>query len=93
MRFPPVLYVALLAALAPARAPAADWPHWRGPSRNGHTPEDSGWESGAWPPKQPVWSGSFGVGSSSPVVAEGRLYVTGWGEGKDHVHCIEAATG
>ena len=85
--------VALLPVAAPAPACAADWPHWRGPSRDGHTPENCRWDTGAWPPKAPAWSGSFGVGSSSPIVAGGGLYVTGWSDGKDHVHCVDAATG
>jgi outer membrane protein assembly factor BamB len=83
----------IVVALCSACAAAADWPHWRGPTRDGKTPEDSRWERSAWPPKETVWSGAFGVGSSSPIVAGGRLYLTGWAEGKDTVQCVEAATG
>lgn len=72
---------------------AADWDHWRGPLRNGHTTEDSGWDSGGWPPQQPVWSASVGEGGTSPLVAGGRVYVMGWHDGKDRVMCYDAVTG
>jgi hypothetical protein len=67
-----LLSILLLLAL-PLRA--ADWPHWRGPARNGVSSEVSGWESGGWPPASPLWEARVGIGSSSPVVAGGRLYV------------------
>jgi outer membrane protein assembly factor BamB len=34
-----------------------------------------------------------GTGFSSVVVADGRLFTMGWADGKDTVHCLEAATG
>lgn len=74
-------------------ASAADWPHWRGPNRDGHIAEDSGWDSGGWPPKASVWGANVGEGGSSPVVVGGRLYVVGSQDGKDVVSCLEAATG
>ena len=86
-------WVSLLVLVLCSVSGAADWPHWRGPTRDGKSPEDSGWEKGAWPPNQTLWSGDFGVGSSSPVVVGGRLYLTGWSDGNDTVHCVEAATG
>ena len=89
----PGLTAWLIAVVCATPCAAADWPHWRGPARDGKSPESSGWETGAWPPKRPLWSGSFGVGSSSPIVAGGRLYVTGWADGKDTLHCVDAATG
>ena len=74
-------------------SPVADWPHWRGPARDGTTPEDSGWDTGGWPP-QLEWTVNVGNGGSSPVVANGRLYATGWdGTGSDFVYCFDVATG
>jgi outer membrane protein assembly factor BamB len=74
--------------------PAAgeDWPHWRGPARNGVVAEDSGWERQGWPPRE-VWRKQVGEGASSPVVAEGRVYVLGWRNQQDQVTCLDAASG
>jgi len=79
--------------LAAAVAGAADWAHWRGPQRNDRVSEDSGWAAGAWPPKDPLWTGSFGLGSSAPLVVGGRLYALGWQKDREVVSCVEAATG
>lgn len=86
-----LLILSVVTAAAPALA--ADWPHWRGPARDGSSPESSGWDAGAWPPKQPTWTGGFGIGSTSPLVAGGRLYVMGWADGEDRVHCVDATSG
>jgi len=75
----------------PLAAPAADWPHWRGPSRDGVVPEASGWPGG-WPPKK-LWGTRLGMGCSSPIIVGGKLYATGWWDGQDTLHCFEARTG
>lgn len=80
-------------ALGISNASAEDWPTWRGPGRNGHTMESSGWKEGAWPLAEPVWKANVGEGCTSPVVAKGRLYSLGWEKGKDTVVCLDAATG
>lgn len=72
---------------------AEDWPHWRGPQRNDTSRESSGWEAGVWPPRKIAWQANLGVGSSSPTVAEGRLYALGWGRGQDTLSCLDAASG
>ena len=72
---------------------AADWPHWRGPDRNGITSEGSGWEEGAWPLGDPTWTKAVGRGATSPIVVEGRLYTMGWDGQGDSVFCLDAATG
>lgn len=89
-RLPFLMLLALLFAV-PARA--GDWPHWRGPHRNGHVDEDSGWDRGAWPPKKVLWRGNTGIGSSSPIVVAGKAYVLGWKGGRDHLACLDAADG
>jgi outer membrane protein assembly factor BamB len=97
-----LLLVAGLLWAAPGAAAAADWPQWLGPSRNGLSPENSGWPQG-WPPKL-LWSRNVGAGCTSPIMAGGRLYVMGWaGTGKgrlqenppgaDAILCFDAATG
>jgi hypothetical protein len=73
---------------------SADWPHWRGPNRDGTTPEDSGFSTGAWPPKAPLWAKRLkGTGETSPIVAGGRLYTMAYGQGQDRVYCLHAVTG
>ena len=72
---------------------AEDWPHWRGPTRSGNTPEASGFSDGRWVARQSVWDRNLGIGSTSPIVVGDRLYVMGWGGEQDHVHCLDAATG
>ena len=81
---------AMLAAVM-ATAAAADWPQWRGPGRDGVSPEPSGWPSG-WPPKK-LWNAATGHGCSSPIIAGGRLYAIGWWDGTDTLLCFEAASG
>jgi len=74
-------------------ASAQDWPHWRGPSRNSTTTEVSGWDGSRWLGPKPAWSKNAGIGSTSPIVAGGKLYVLGWRDNKDIVQCLDAATG
>ncbi len=90
------LLVAVLAVGGPAAAD--DWPHWRGPQRNDVTKEPSHFRGGDWLPRQPAWGRSFGVGSTSPIVADGKLYVMGHDARRDdgrrdNVYCVDAATG
>jgi len=83
--------VVLLAALPTARA--ADWPQWRGPTRNGISSE-TGWRSqwtGAGPRR--LWSLSVGQGFSSLAVKDGRVYTMGHEGGRDIVTCANALTG
>lgn len=72
---------------------ADDWPHWRGPQRNGHSAETAWLEQ--WPPSGPriAWKTNVGVGFSSFVVAQGRAVTTGHADGKDTVFCFDAETG
>jgi len=72
---------------------AQDWPTWRGPERNDHSNESSGWEQGAWPLEKRIWQYETGEGSSSPVVAAGKLYVLGWQDDQDLLTCLEAISG
>ena len=71
----------------------ADWPHWRGPNRNDTTPEASGWRAGRSWVEAKIWRRSVGLGSTSPVIADNRVYVMGWQNGRDHVLCLDAGAG
>src|SRR5206468_7056260 len=65
---------AALALLLPLALPAEDWPQFRGPNR------DSVWNETieSFPPGglKISWRAPVGAGFSSPVVAEGRVFVT-----------------
>ena len=69
-----------------------DWPSWRGPNRTDVTKELSGWNGSSWPRKQ-LWRRQIGVGCSSPVIVEGKVYVLGWYQDADHLHCLDVQTG
>lgn len=87
-----LLIVGWLLSVSMTDSFAADWPHWRGPYRNGLTDETSGFSNRAWPGK-PVWKVSTGEGSCSPLVIGGKLYVVGWRSGQDTLACLDAASG
>lgn len=72
---------------------AADWPHWRGPSRDGHVAEPSGYEDGKWHLGKPLWSANVGEGSTSPLLVGDHLFTLGHSSDKNHVVCLDAATG
>jgi outer membrane protein assembly factor BamB len=88
--------VVLLLGLA-AILRAEDWPQWRGPRRDGV------WqETGILQPFPPeglkvLWRVPVGTGFSSPVVAQGRVYVTDSHvtrtSAHENVRCLSAATG
>lgn len=76
---------------------ADDWPQWRGPNRDGVWSETGILES--FPPDglKVRWRALVGPGWSSPVVAQGQVYVTDSElmapKAKERVHCFDAATG
>jgi len=74
-------------------AKTTDWPHWRGPARNGISGE-TGWNS-SWPAAGPkvLWRASVGTGFSSFSVSKGRVYTMGNSGNKDTVFCFDAANG
>ncbi len=62
--------VALLATFARAE----DWPNWRGPRGDGISKEKV---AESWPkpgPKQ-VWSAKVGIGFSTPIAVDGKIYM------------------
>lgn len=70
---------------------AADWPHWRGPDRNGLSTE-TGWVDQFTSPAV-AWKAQIGLGYSSFAVANGRVVTAGHADDKDTVFCFDAATG
>ena len=81
-----------LSLLAIASVTFADWPHWRGETRNDISSEVSGWDGESWLKGQ-LWKASIGEGSSSPVVVDGRVYLTGWSNHRDTIFCLDLGTG
>lgn len=78
MRAQPILCFCAAGWLAATGAFAADWPQWRGPNRDGRSPEVRLLES--WPDGGParLWSApGFGTGFSSLAVAGSRIYTMG----------------
>ena len=75
-------------------ATAADWPSFRGPNRDGFSPETGllkTWPEGG--PKQ-LWSAkNLGLGWGTPSVAGGVIYGVGARDGKDGVWALKEADG
>ena len=86
-----------LAAAAPAPAPAedpapaADWPQFLGPHRNGAV-EDS---VAVWPAEGPaiLWRRPAGDGFSGIAVAGGRAYTLWTEDRSEYLFCLDAADG
>lgn len=90
----PLACLALTAlAVAAARA-AADWPQFRGPHRDAHSP-DTGLRA-EWPKDGPplVWKATgLGGGYSSVALAGGKLYTMGNKRQSSFVVAVDAADG
>ena len=66
---------ALILSSSPS-AQANDWPHWRGPDRNGISAE-ADWDAKG----KNVWKAEVGLGYSSVSVSQGRAFTLGHQEG------------
>ncbi len=85
-----VFWLACVALLATA----ADWPQWRGPNRDGISPETGLLRS--WPARGPrlVWKAQgIGEGYSSLVISQGQLFTQGQRRGAQVVLALDEATG
>jgi len=72
---------------------AADWPQWRGPSRNGVVRDVE--VPAQWPEAlSEEWKVTVGEGSSSPVVVDGKIYLlTRQVANEEIVLCLDSASG
>jgi outer membrane protein assembly factor BamB len=71
---------------------AADWPQWLGPRRDGTSEEAvAPWKEAP----RVLWQKPLGEGHSSPVVADGRVFVHArvGSQRKEEVICFDAASG
>jgi len=100
-------YLKQLASAGKANAPATakaqpatgndgrpGWHQWRGPDRDGISPETGLLKS--WPQEGPrlVWSGKgLGKGYSSVAISGGRIYTMGGGGGSDYLIAVDANNG
>lgn len=77
-------------------AAASDWAEWRGPARDGVSPEKD--LPGAWSPagENLAWKAPYG-GRSAPIVMNGRVYLQNTAEKgaseQERVMCFDAYTG
>jgi outer membrane protein assembly factor BamB len=81
----------LALALCAGVTQAADWPHWRGPTRDGISTE-TGWKLSSGDAKK-LWTAQVGMGCSAIHVAGGRAYTLGNKNETDTVFCFDAVTG
>jgi outer membrane protein assembly factor BamB len=80
-----------IGALATASV-SAQWQQWRGPNRDGVVPAAS--VPPAWPETLSLmWRQSVGEGYSSPVVADGRVFVHSRSDPDEIVSAFDLATG
>jgi len=90
-----LLGIALGLCLWPLVLPAADWPQWRGPQRNGISAETG--LLAEWPKEGPrlVWQvKDIGSGYSTPAVVGDRLYLlSSQGTNDEFVQALEAKDG
>jgi outer membrane protein assembly factor BamB len=84
--------LAVLAVAVSSVGVSAQWPQWRGPARDGivaaaHVPAD-------WPAKPAMkWTQKVGEGYSTPVVANGRIFVHGREDPDEVVAALDLETG
>src|SRR5437867_13361054 len=84
--------VCLVALTFAATARAADWPQWLGPHRDGSSQETVA----PWKETPTIlWKQPVGEGHSSPVVADGKVYVFSKVKDKNEelLEAIDAKTG
>ena len=71
---------------------ASDWPRFRGPNGTGISP-DRNLPAEIAKDRNLRWTQKTPQGNSSPVVAAGRLWITGWEGDERFLLCYDAATG
>ncbi|MDB5319152.1 MAG: polyvinylalcohol dehydrogenase [Phycisphaerales bacterium] len=72
---------------------ADNWPQYRGPERTGIVTEKGLAET--WPEEGPkeLWRAKAGVGWSSPVAADGKVYAFYLADGKEVLEALDAKSG
>ena len=71
---------------------ADDWPQWRGPQRDGTLSPAAA--PVAWPEHlKLLWKVTVGEGHSSPILADGRIYLFTRQQGKEFIWSIDPSSG
>ena len=82
----------LLLVMTAVSVGAADWPQWRGPARDGKVLDEK--VPTTWPKAlKQEWKVPVGLGHSSPVVADQRIYVFARQGEEEILRCLDAITG
>src|SRR5688500_8685084 len=86
------LLTIVIATLLSPVATAQDWTQWRGPERTGVTAIFRA--PATWPerPKR-VWTMPAGIGHSSPIVANGRVFLFSRFDEQEALTAVDLATG
>lgn len=79
-------------AFVPSRAPAEDWPHWRGPRFDGSSSETNFKKTWSGPLTK-RWEQPIGSGYSGISVVGDRVYTCGIDKKKQALLCMNAADG
>lgn len=73
---------------------AESWYKWRGPAGDGiaiaKVPQSGDWPEDAL---EVLWKNSVGIGFSSPVVQDGRVFLSGNQNDRDTIFCLDADSG
>lgn len=92
----PLVALGLILLAASGASGAAEWPTWRGPERNGISPETGLVDRWSIDGENLLWRAAF-VGRSTPIVLDGRVCALGrTGSGitkQETVACWDAGTG
>lgn len=88
----PAARLVFLASLLSVSAAAADFPQWRGPSRDGVITGLA--PRATWPDSlKPAWKVTVGVGHSSPVVVGDRVFQFSRIDDSEVVQALALASG
>lgn len=91
MKYPPRVLLAL--SFLSAGTFAADWPQWRGPSRDGVVRDGARNLKELQAEPKVLWEIAVGPGQASPVVAGRRVIYMDGVEQNEVVHCVDLETG
>ena len=87
-----IVVVALFVLALTQSSLAQDWSQWRGPTRDGLVPAAN--VPASWPDSlRRVWRIEIGEGYSSPIVADGRVFIHSRRDPDEIVMAIELASG
>ena len=83
---------AALALVSPALGSSSDWPQFRGPGGLA-VADDTEIPTRFGPDENVLWKTAIPAGQSSPCIAGGLVFVTGFEDGKNVAVAIDRASG